>query len=1116
MKKIYLTLAILMTLVGNSFAQVTISSLSSCTSYTLTATLTGLTPISSGLTGDDDWSDVIPIGFTFNFYGTPYTQCLIGSNGEIGFDLSNALAFNTWQISSPLASASSSGASDIENLIAGPWCDIYIPAGGTIMYSTVGVAPNRKFECTWCGTAMFSCTSQWVTTQIILYEGTNIAEVHIGHHTFCTSWNGGYAEVGVVNTSGSSCTTAPGRDYPSNWNATNEAWRFTPSGGTYAVASIPYAPIPYAASAVYWYNTTTGGYLGSGTSIIVTPTVTTTYEAAAVGCQDTTKAFITIGPVTGGATGSITGPSSVCLGGTIALTDATAGGTWSSGSPGVATVDATGLVTSVSGGTAIISYTNGPCTSTHIVTINIAPPITGTTTLCVGGSSTLADITAGGTWISSSTGVATIGLSSGLLTGVSAGTSTITYTTPAGCTTTTVVNIVVLSPIAGTKTVCMGNTTSLSDPGAGGGGTWTSSLTSVATIGAGTGVVSGVSAGTTNITYTSAGGCYVSTVVTVNPTSPITGVMDMCQNFTTTLADALPGGVWSSSSAYITVNAVTGVVSGGAAGNATITYTLPTGCFMTTLVTVHPKPAPPVPTAPFTYCQFATAGPVSATGISLLWYGPGVTGGMSTPPTPITSLPGSTSYFVTQTSAFGCVSDSATDIITIIPQPAAPIAHDTTYCQFFDGFILPLNYEVDSAAGSALKWYTASGSALSGAPTPSTATGTYPSGTTWDVSQVINGCESPQAPIKVVIVPTPKFDIIYRNWVCQHDSIMMSFNLTGGSVLVAPDYLWQLPLGASATNGTTIYDPSVEVKFDAATTTYNVGYLTISNLNGQCATTDTFSVKVIPQPNAHGYCKPDICAGDTVNLSLSEQSSNAANFTWLIDGTPLNNSTALNIVAANSNSGGPFSISWNDSGRHIITVQTSTLEGCMSDPTFDSITVHPKPDAYFTALPKHTGALCLEDSILFSARHQDPNYGYLWQPEHAFNNNNKPVIWGKVEQGRTDVILTVTDPFGCYAMYDQQLNPDACCTVLFPTAFTPNGDGYNDRFRPIFNGYHNFHEFRIVNRWGQTVFESANSNPSWDGFMNGVPQDMGVYYYYIKYDCGGNTVEERGDVTLVR
>ena len=166
--------------------------------------------------------------------------------------------------------------------------------------------------------------------------------------------------------------------------------------------------------------------------------------------------------------------------------------------------------------------------------------------------------------------------------------------------------------------------------------------------------------------------------------------------------------------------------------------------------------------------------------------------------------------------------------------------------------------------------------------------------------------------------------------------------------------------------------------------------------------------------------------------------------------------------------------------------------------------------------PKSSGPLCLEDSILFSAHLKDATCAYLWQPAHCFNNNNQPDIWGKVEQGRTEITLTVTDAFGCTASTSQQITPDACCTVLFPTAFTPNGDGLNDVYRPILSGYHNFHEFRIVNRWGQTVFESANTYPSWNGSFNGVPQDMGVYFYYIKYDCGSNTIEEKGDVTLVR
>ncbi|NDC41638.1 MAG: gliding motility-associated C-terminal domain-containing protein, partial [Chitinophagia bacterium] len=88
--------------------------------------------------------------------------------------------------------------------------------------------------------------------------------------------------------------------------------------------------------------------------------------------------------------------------------------------------------------------------------------------------------------------------------------------------------------------------------------------------------------------------------------------------------------------------------------------------------------------------------------------------------------------------------------------------------------------------------------------------------------------------------------------------------------------------------------------------------------------------------------------------------------------------------------------------------------------------------------------------------------------------------------------------------------------VTFPNAFTPNNDGRNDHFRPVFDGFHRFHYFRIMNRWGQTIFETTNNDASWDGTFGGVPQDMGVYFFVLKYDCGGNTMEEKGDFTLIR
>ncbi len=264
-------------------------------STTLHGTNLGSVPYGSGITIDDNYSSVVNIGFTFNFYGNNYTQLVIGSNGMLNFNTALAGAYCPWPISAALL-----GNSSVYNCVCGPWCDIDVAWGGTIEYSTVGTAPNRKFLVTYCKSAMFSCTTQTTTSQIILYETSNVAEVHIGSKTVCT-WNGGYAIVGVQNAAGTVATAAPGRDFPSVWTATNEAWRFSPTGSpitNYTVAPITYAPVPYASSSITWYDSTTGAYLGTGPSLVIAPVIPTTYVGVTVGCYDSARTYIHIDPAT--------------------------------------------------------------------------------------------------------------------------------------------------------------------------------------------------------------------------------------------------------------------------------------------------------------------------------------------------------------------------------------------------------------------------------------------------------------------------------------------------------------------------------------------------------------------------------------------------------------------------------------------------------------------------------------------------------------------------------------------------------------------------------------------------------------------------------------------------
>ena len=304
------------------------------------------------------------------------------------------------------------------------------------------------------------------------------------------------------------------------------------------------------------------------------------------GCKRT--AVVTVNPLPA----AIAGPVEVCTGHAINLTDASAGGTWSTSNISVATIALTaGTLTGVAAGTTLVTYRlPTTCIITTIVTVDPLPsPIIGLTGLCVGATTVLSEA-AGGTWSSSNPGVATID-GAGTVSAITAGTTTITYTLGTGCIRTVLFTVHPLpSAITGASAVCAGSTITMSDVTFG--GTWSSDNTTVATVSGGV-TVTGVNEGSANIIYTLGTGCTATKTIIVNPLPPaIGGVAYVCQGLNTTLTDAATGGTWiSAHPAAATIGSSSGAVVGVAAGTAVITYTAPTGCRITTIVTVNPLPA---------------------------------------------------------------------------------------------------------------------------------------------------------------------------------------------------------------------------------------------------------------------------------------------------------------------------------------------------------------------------------------------------------------------------------------------------------------------------------------------------------------------------------------------
>ena len=467
---------------------------------------------------------------------------------------------------------------------------------------------------------------------------------------------------------------------------------------------------------------------GGTVSGIAAGTAVIDYTAGGCFASDTITVNATPVPITIGS-----GPAAVCQGATITATDAVPGGTWSTTSSSIM-LGSSGSITGVTAGTASITYAIGStgsllsCSVTKTITVNPIAAITGATGICVGNTTTLSDAVAGGRWSSSGAGVPiTIGSSTGVVTGLSAGVANVTYTTTAGCTANYSVTVnTTPSAIGGTLHVCVGSTTNLSNTA--GGGVWTTTSSNIG-LGSVSGIVTGITAGIAPVTYSLGTGCTVNAVITVNnlPAS-ITGAMNVCPGGTTTLSES-GSGVWESGSlSYATIGTSTGIVTGVSAGPATISFTSALGCVATTIVTVNPLPDAITGTASIcegltTTLSDATTGGAWSTGSTLIAIG----GSASSPSCTVTAISAGTGI-VTYTLPTGCATTTSIYVNAAPP----PITGATAMC-ISSGITLS-----DAAPGGG--WTTTSGSAVSVGSSSGVVTGV--SLGTAVVSYTLGGCSA--------------------------------------------------------------------------------------------------------------------------------------------------------------------------------------------------------------------------------------------------------------------------------------------------------------------------------------------------------------------------------------
>lgn len=469
---------------------------------------------------DDVFSGVVNIGFSFTYFGNTYTECVISSNNFISFNLANANTASPWTISQPVPNTTFSDKT--QNGILGPWQDINPGVGGSVSYQTLGTAPNRRFVVEYCNVPMFSCTNLQFSSQIIIYETTNIIETHIINKPLCTTWNNGRAIHALHDASGTIAFVVAGRNFPLQWTTANEGYRFTPTGpSSYQIDPIAFQPALLGSSpTVTWYEAGNPTPIGNGLTVSVNPVnLSTSYVAVmsgtscgSLGNSDTVVVTLGASPV------AITGNLTYCPGGSTSLStnNTYQGYQWSTG-------ETTQTINNVTQGTYTVTITStGGCTATASATVtesNPNPVISSSNGSCIA-TNTILSVNPSFSGYNWSTGASSATIN------VPAGTYTVTVTDNFGCTGSAIfTGYIPPTPIIqGDSIYCIGDSAQISTTIPFNQYNWSTGQTSSTIY---------VQTGTYTVTVTDNNGCTGSSagfVVDVsNPVVNISGIQQFCE-----------------------------------------------------------------------------------------------------------------------------------------------------------------------------------------------------------------------------------------------------------------------------------------------------------------------------------------------------------------------------------------------------------------------------------------------------------------------------------------------------------------------------------------------------------------------------------------------------------
>ncbi|MCB9233425.1 MAG: PKD domain-containing protein [Bacteroidia bacterium] len=324
--------------------------------------------------------------------------------------------------------------------------------------------------------------------------------------------------------------------------------------------------------------------------------------------------------------------------------------------------------------------------------------------------------------------------------------------------------------------------------------------------------------------------------------------------------------------------------------------------------------------------------------------------------------------------------------------------------------------------------------------------------------------------------------------ICGRDSVQ----LYGWGGIGAASYTWIPDKGMADP-----HEPNPLISPDSST-----HYIFVVE-EGGCSDTAEISIDVIPTPvPAYISSLQDGCV--PFDVSFLDLSVAPIAWTWNFgDGSPV------------SNEPNPLH-TFTTPGTYQVTLTVSNLGECKASISDHTIQVHDTAQVDFDSDPDHPAILALPNSTVSFTDLSTQAADWLWDFGDGLISDEQNPRHQYVAPGTYYVTLHVTTEFGCNSEVTHGPFLVNAPDLLIPNVFTPNGDGFQDRWMINYTGSQPV-QISIMDRWGVEQYNSRNKNEGWDGnstspILSGAPASEGVYYYVVKI----GDKEYVGNLTLLR